>query len=112
MRTMRFLTLVVLFGAAAPAMAQDARAVKGAQVYADQKCGLCHSVGDTGNKKSPLDDVGLRLSAADLRAWIVDAKGMTAKTKAPRKPEMKNYNLSPEDTDALVGYMATLKQKK
>ena len=95
---------------AASAAAQDAKVTKGMQVYKDQKCSLCHSIGDTGNKKGPLDDVGSKRSPADLRAWIVDAKGMTAKTKAPRKPEMKNYDLPKEDVDALVAYMATLKK--
>jgi len=99
---------LVLFGASA-ATAQDA--AKGEQVYAAQKCALCHSIGDKGNKKGPLDGVGAKLSADELRKWIVDAKGMTAKTSAPRKPEMKNYALPKEDVDALVAYMATLKKK-
>ncbi len=102
---------VLVAGVAATAAAQDAKATKGAQLYADQKCSLCHSVGDKGNKKGPLDAVGSKLSPAELRAWIVDAKGMTVKTKAPRKPEMKNYDLPKDDVDALVAYMATLKTK-
>ena len=95
---------------ATTAHAQDAKVTKGAQVYADQKCSICHSIGDKGNKKGPLDGVGAKYSADDLRAWIVDAKAMTAKTKAPRKPEMKNYALPKEDVDALVAYMASLKK--
>jgi mono/diheme cytochrome c family protein len=90
--------------------AADAKVEQGKQMYAAQKCGLCHSIGDSGNKKGPLDDVGARLSAADLRAWVVDAKGMADKTKAPRKPAMKNYDLPTDDVDALVAYMATLKK--
>jgi mono/diheme cytochrome c family protein len=101
-----FLTL----GVAAMAVAQDAKVAKGAQVYADQKCGLCHSIGDKGNKKGPLDGVGTKLSADDLRLWVIDAKEMTVKTKAPRKPEMKNYALPKEDVDALVAYMQSLKK--
>ena len=99
---------LVLLGATAAA-AQDA--AKGEQVYTAQKCAICHSIGDKGNKKGPLDGVGTKLSADELRKWIVDAKGMTAKTGAARKPEMKNYALPKEDVDALVGYMATLKKK-
>lgn len=99
---------LVLLGATAAA-AQDT--AKGEQVYTAQKCALCHSIGDKGNKKGPLDGVGAKLTADELRKWIVDAKGMTAKTGAPRKPEMKNYALPKEDVDALVGYMATLKKK-
>jgi mono/diheme cytochrome c family protein len=104
---------VTMIAAAFPAStvrAQDAKVAKGAQVYADQKCAICHSIGDKGNKKGPLDGVGAKYSADDLREWIVDAKGMTVKTKAPRKPEMKNYALPKEDVDALVAYMASLKK--
>ena len=61
---MRWIVIaVVCVGFAAPAAAQDAKA-KGAQLFADQKCTLCHSIGDKGNKKGPLDDVGSKLSAA------------------------------------------------
>jgi mono/diheme cytochrome c family protein len=103
--------LILVGCIAARAAAQDARIARGAQVYAEQKCPLCHSIGDKGNKKGPLDEVGATRSLEDLRAWIVDAKGMTLKTKAPRKPEMNNYALPKEDLDALVAYMASLKKK-
>ena len=73
---------------------------------------LCHSIGGHGNAKGPLDDVGTKLSADEIRQWIVDAKGMTAKAKATRKPEMKQYTLPKEDVDALVAYLQTLKGKK
>jgi len=103
--------LVITGAVAATAAAQDAKVTRGAQVYAEQKCSLCHSIGDRGNKKGPLDEVGSTRTAEELHAWIVDAKGMTVKTKAPRKPEMKNYDLPKADVDALVAYMATLKKK-
>ena len=103
--------LVITGAVASTAAAQDAKVTRGAQVYAEQKCSLCHSIGDRGNKKGPLDEVGSTRTAEELNAWIVDAKGMTVKTKAPRKPEMKNYDLPKADVDALVAYMATLKKK-
>ena len=103
--------LVITGAVVATAAAQDAKVTRGAQVYAEQKCSLCHSIGDKGNKKGPLDEVGSTRTAEELHAWIVDAKGMTVKTKAPRKPEMKNYDLPKADVDALVAYMATLKKK-
>jgi mono/diheme cytochrome c family protein len=102
-------TLAAAAFVAGTAQAQD-KVARGAQVYADQKCSLCHSIGDKGNKKGPLDGVGSKYSADELRAWIVDAKGMTAKTKAARKPGMKNYALPKDDVDALVAYMASLKK--
>jgi mono/diheme cytochrome c family protein len=104
------MTLTISLGVAAAAGAQDAKATKGQQLFADQKCTLCHSVGDKGNKKGPLDGVASKLSADEIRSWIADAKGMTAKTKATRKPEMKAYTLPKDDVDALVAYLQTLKK--
>jgi len=94
---------------AANASAQDAAA--GAKVFADQKCSLCHAVAGKGNAKGALDGVGTKLPAADIRAWIEDAPGMTAKTKAERKPVMKSYSLPKADVDALVAYLSGLKKK-
>jgi mono/diheme cytochrome c family protein len=91
------------------AAAQD-QAAHGAKVYADQKCSVCHSIAGKGNAKGSLDGVATKLSADDIRAWITDASGQTAKTKAPRKPAMKNYALPKEDVDALVAYLSTLKK--
>ena len=101
--------VIAIVAAATAAGAQD-KAAKGEKVYADQKCAMCHSIGDKGNKKGPLDGVGTKYNAADLKAWVVDATGMTAKTKSDRKPAMKNYTLPDEDVDALVAYMQTLKK--
>jgi mono/diheme cytochrome c family protein len=102
--------LILTVICAASAAAQDAKA-RGEKVFADQKCSLCHSIGGKGNAKGPLDDVGSKLSADEIRGWITDAKGMTAKTKATRKPEMKAYNLPKDDVDGLVAYLSTLKKK-
>lgn len=93
------------------AAADEAAVKKGMQVFVDQKCVLCHSIADKGNKKGPLDDVASRLSSDDIRHWIVNSKEMTEKTKATRKPAMKMFNLPEEDVDALVAYLETLKKK-
>jgi mono/diheme cytochrome c family protein len=105
------LALAASVGLAGAAAAQNARIAKGVEVYAAQKCALCHSIGDTGNKKGPLDEVASKYTLEELRAWIVDAKGMTVKTSSPRKPFMNNYNLPKDELDALVAYMASLKKK-
>jgi mono/diheme cytochrome c family protein len=111
---MRFVICVIAMfvgvGAAAAQGAADPAAA-GPKVFADQKCALCHSIAKKGNVKGPLDDVGSRLSADEIHAWITDAKGMTVKTKAPRKPAMKAYTLPKEDVDALVAYLSSLKKK-
>ena len=104
------MAVAICLGIPAAAAAQDAKVTKGAEVYAAQKCSLCHSIGDKGNKKGPLDGVGSKLKDAELREWMTDAKGMTAKTSATRKPEMKSYALPKDDLDAIVAYMASLKK--
>ena len=106
--TMALTALALL--AALPAGAQDLKA-KGEKLFTDQKCSLCHSVAGKGNAKGALDDVGSKLQTADIRSWITDAKGMTAKSGATRKPEMKQYTLEKDDVDALVAYLTTLKKK-
>jgi mono/diheme cytochrome c family protein len=101
-----FVVGVTVGGAAAQSTAAD-----GEKVFAAQKCTICHSVGAQGNKKGPLDAVGAKLTADDIRMWIVQAPEMAAKAKAARKPAMKAYTaLSPAEVDALVAYLQTLKK--
>ena len=95
---------------AASAAAQGAKA-QGEKVFAAQKCSLCHSIAGKGNPKGPLDEVGSKLSDGDIRSWITDAKGMTEKTKATRKPAMKAYALPKEDVEALGVYLSAMKKK-
>jgi mono/diheme cytochrome c family protein len=108
---MRLTFFVMLAGLlAGSAFAQNV--AHGKQVYTDTKCSVCHSIDGQGNKKGPLDDVGSRLSGADIRSWIVSATDMAAKAKADRKPPMKAYtDLSKMDVDDLVAYLQTLKKK-
>ena len=68
------MVVTICLGIPAAAAAQDAKVTKGAEVYAAQKCGMCHSIGDKGNKKGPLDGVGSKLPAADIRQWMTDAR--------------------------------------
>jgi mono/diheme cytochrome c family protein len=113
--TMRMLatTLALAVMTAAPlAAGQDAAQVKrGAEVYAAQKCQVCHSVAGKGNKANPLDGVGTKLSSDDIRRWITHPAEMTAKVKSTKKPPMpaKYGNLPAADVDALVAYLQSLK---
>ena len=113
MRVSAVLTAVALAAAVGgPAAAQDAKVERGKQVYVEQKCKLCHSIGGEGSAKGPLDDVGSKLKADEIKEWIVNAPAMTEKTKATRKPVMKAYpNLPAADLEALVAYMGSLKKK-
>ena len=92
-----------------PAVAQDA--AKGAELYTSQKCMACHAISGKGTKNNPLDGVGAKLSAGDIREWIVSPIEMAAKAKSTKKPPMQNRyaKLPAADIDALVAYMQSLK---
>ncbi len=75
--------LVLLVAGVASAQGQ-AQIEKGQQVFAAQKCAICHAVAGKGNAKGVLDSVGTKLSADQIRDWITDAPAMATKTKAER----------------------------
>ena len=106
------MVLVAALLVSVPATAQDAaRVERGMKVYVSQKCNVCHSIAGKGAKKGPLDDVGSKLSEDEIRQWIINAPEMTKKTKATRKPVMKNYaHLPKDDVEGLVAYMVSLKK--
>ena len=106
------LTVLGLLAFATPASAQD----KGAKLFADHGCPMCHSIAGKGNPKGVLDDVGSKLTPAEIRSWITDPAGNAAKAKAERKPPMaamqaKFKDLSKQDLDDLVAYLAAQKKK-
>jgi mono/diheme cytochrome c family protein len=109
----RTLTCTAAFIAAAvlTTQAQEAKVQKGAQVFAAQKCSLCHSIAGKGNAKGSLDGVGLKHDAATIREWVTDPVGMTKKSGATRKPPMPKKALPADDVEALVAYLQTLKSK-
>jgi mono/diheme cytochrome c family protein len=110
--TKGWLVVFALVSSAGIATAQDAAQVKkGREVYTAQKCSVCHAIAGKGNKTNPLDGVGAKLSAADIRAWIATPIEAAAKAKSTKKPPMpvKYGKLPAADLDALVAYMQSLK---
>jgi len=112
MKRIALITLgcAALMMAATPAFAQDAKVKKGAEVFVTAKCTKCHSIAGKGNAKGKLDDVGTKLTPAEIKSWLETPEEMTAKAKAPRKPPMKKTAMSKDDEDALVAYLSTLKK--
>ena len=111
-RVILSLTVLALVGFANTASAQD----KGAKVFSEHGCPMCHSIAGKGNVKGPLDDVGSKLTPAEIRSWITDPAGNAAKAKAERKPAMatmqaKFKDIPKQDLDDLVAYLASQKKK-
>jgi len=104
---------VALLAIGGSASAQDPKAEKGMQVFVAQKCTTCHSIAGKGSKKGPLDDVGSKLTADQIKQWIIDPVGTAAKTTPPpkRKPAMKKKELPADEVEALVVLLSALKAK-
>jgi mono/diheme cytochrome c family protein len=108
------LTCLALFVASASIGAQgapDAKKVEaGKAAYEKYGCAKCHMIAGKGSKISPLDGVGTKLSAADLKMWITDPAAMQA--KLPKKPivPMKKVDMPDADVDAIVAYLQTIKK--
>ena len=76
----------------------------GREVYAMQKCALCHSISGIGGKKQALDGIGSKLKGEDIKKWI--------RTPRTMKPDttMKSYpNLPEKDLSDLTSFLLTLK---
>jgi mono/diheme cytochrome c family protein len=100
----------VIAGTITIGVARAGGVATGEEVYGAQKCAVCHSVGDKGNKKYPLDGVGSRLSETDIRDWLLNPD--TQQAKKPGRPLMRmpSYrNVPAEEIDALVAYLKSLK---
>lgn len=102
----------LIFVSSSVTLSAQATAAAGQKVFETQKCSLCHSVDGKGNAKGPLDGVGSKWKAEEIRQWLTDPQGMATKHNATRKPPMKSFaSLPAADLDALVAYVSSLKKK-
>ncbi len=85
---------------------------KGMKAFKTYKCTQCHSIAGVGNKKGALDEIGSKLTPAEIKAWITDPEAMRAKTQPPptRKPPMKKQSIPAADVDVLVGMLKEMKK--
>ena len=103
---------VVMSGMSLAAAGQDAAKIEaGKKVYDANKCMACHAIDGKGMKKYPLDGIGSKLTADDIRKWIVTPAEMEAKQAVKQPLKMKAFKLAPADLDALVAYLGSLKKK-
>jgi mono/diheme cytochrome c family protein len=84
----------------------------GRKVYDREKCATCHQIARHGNSRFPLDGVGSKLTADQIRRWITHTAAM--ENALPKRPVIRmseqTYRLSKTDLDALVAYLASLKK--
>ena len=76
----------------------------GERVYAEQRCAACHSIAGVGSPRSPLDGAGSRLTASEIRLWIVDPQAMRPGIRKPAFDDLPSG-----EVEALVAFIQSLR---
>ena len=82
----------------------------GRRVFEAQRCARCHSIAGEGNPRNPLDGVGERRTVEAIRQWILAPAEL--KDQLPTwvfKAKQAYSNQAPEELDALVAYLQSLR---
>ncbi|HQX83690.1 MAG TPA: c-type cytochrome [Vicinamibacterales bacterium] len=78
--------------------------VKGAKVYQDAKCSVCHKIGTTGGKMGPdISKVGTTRNEDWLKKYLANPKAENPKNKMPP------VKAKGEDLEHLIAYLLSLK---
>jgi cytochrome c5 len=85
---------------------------RGHTVYGQQGCATCHAIAGQGNPRHPLDGTGARRTTEELPHWILGT-GEAADELSPavRRRKQRYQDLPPGDLNALVSYLASLKEQ-
>lgn len=93
---------------------QDPRQIEaGRKIYNAEGCATCHMIAGRGNRMFPLDGVGTKLSADEIRRWLTNTREMEdALPKTPAiKMSTRKYNFNDGDLAAVVAFLQSLKRK-
>jgi mono/diheme cytochrome c family protein len=72
------------------------RLAGGRSAYDRNGCAGCHSIGEQGNPRSPLDGVGDRLTRDAIRDWIVASDRVKARLSSGTARIKQSYATLPE----------------
>jgi hypothetical protein len=93
--------------AGAPGLPAE-RAAAGRAAFERLRCAMCHSIAGRGNPANPLDGVGARLDADELRAWTLGT-GPAADELPEMIAEMKAGAAADPALDALLDLLGSLR---
>ncbi len=105
------IALVTLtFACGAALAAQDPQQVEaGKKLYDVYDRKKCHRIGGASGKLHSLEGVATKMSAEDIRKWLVSPAEMTKTLKKKPTTTMKKQAFKPGEIDAFMAYLATLK---
>lgn len=69
------------------------------------RCSNCHSIGGIGNPGSPLDGIGARMTAAQIRDWTL-ATGAARQEISARTAQRKQQAADDPELQALIDHLA------
>jgi mono/diheme cytochrome c family protein len=69
------------------------------------RCSGCHSIGGIGNPSSPLDGIGARMGADEIRDWTL-ATGRARGELSARTAQRKSQAADDPELQALIDYLA------
>lgn len=79
---------------------------EGRKIYQEQNCSACHSIAGKGNPRTPLDSVGIRRTAEELRNWVIGSDKLQGLLPdSIRRLKQKYKELSEDELDAIVSYL-------
>jgi cytochrome c553 len=91
-------------------LAPAADSARGRMVFDSAGCARCHSAGGVGSPRYPLDGIGSRRTAAQLRAWTQGADVLADSLPPSALRTKQAYRaLKPADLDALIAFLQSLK---
>lgn len=91
----------------------DQSAELGRLTYARHDCASCHAISGRGNPRHPLDGVGERRSAEELREYVTATGAAANKLSDTTVRRKARYREIPADEmTALINYLSTLSEAK
>ncbi len=82
----------------------------GRESFKSLGCSTCHSIAGAGNPRHPLDEVGSRWTAEQLRAWITGTGFAAERLPATTVARKQRYtSIPPEQMDAIIAFLSALK---
>lgn len=102
-------TTLTIKEASAPVVLDREAIEAGHLVYKEQGCALCHSIAGAGNPRNPLDGVGLRRTAEEIRDRIIGAHTLQGVIPEHALKFKQTYReLHDDDLSNLVIYLQSL----
>ncbi|QDH70043.1 c-type cytochrome [Marilutibacter alkalisoli] len=88
---------------------KQAQIARGRELFREEDCVRCHSIGGVGGRRSPLDDIARHMDAAEMRDWILGTDAVRDGLSPSALNAKRVYrSLPPEDIDALIVYLQSL----